>query len=85
MPCWRLFEDQDQTYRDSVLPPMVKARVSVEEGSAFGWERYVEENGESLGMHFFGASAPLKSLQKKFGFTPEHVVEAAKVQLRRTR
>jgi transketolase len=85
MPCWRLFEDQDQTYRDSVLPPMVKARVSVEEGSAFGWERYVGENGESLGMHFFGASAPLKSLQKKFGFTPEHVVEAAKVQLRRTR
>ena len=85
MPCWRLFEDQDQTYRDSVLPPMVKARVSVEEGSAFGWERYVGESGESLGMHFFGASAPLKSLQKKFGFTPEHVVEAAKVQLRRTR
>jgi transketolase len=84
MPCWRLFEDQDQTYRDSVLPPMVKARVSVEEGSAFGWERYVGESGESLGMHFFGASAPLKSLQKKFGFTPEHVVEAAKVQLRRT-
>jgi transketolase len=83
MPCWRLFEDQDQTYRDSVLPPMVKARVSVEEGSAFGWERYVGENGESLGMHFFGASAPLKALQKKFGFTPEHVVEAAKVQLRR--
>ena len=83
MPCWRLFEAQDQTYRDSVLPPMVKARVSVEEGSTFGWERYVGENGESLGMHFFGASAPLKSLQKKFGFTPEHVVEAAKVQLRR--
>jgi transketolase len=85
MPCWRLFEAEDQTYRDSVLPPMVRARVSVEEGSAFGWERYVGENGESLGMHFFGASAPLKSLQKKFGFTPEHVVEAAKIQLRRTR
>ncbi len=83
MPCWRLFEDQDQTYRDSVLPPTVKARVSVEEGSSFGWERYVGENGESLGMHFFGASAPLKFLLKKFGFTPEHVVEAAKVQLRR--
>jgi transketolase len=83
MPCWRLFEDQDQTYRDSVLPSMVKARVSVEEGSAFGWERYVGESGESLGMHFFGASAPLKSLQKEFGFIPEHVVEAAKIQLRR--
>ena len=85
MPCWRLFEAEDQAYRDSVLPPTVKARVSVEEGSSFGWERYVGENGESLGMHFFGASAPSKFLQKKFGFTPEHVVEAAKVQLRRTR
>jgi transketolase len=85
MPCWRLFEAEDQAYRDSVLPPTVKARVSVEEGSSFGWERYVGENGESLGMHFFGASAPFKFLQKKFGFTPEHVVEAAKVQLRRTR
>jgi transketolase len=83
MPCWRLFEAEDQAYRDSILPPTVKARVSVEEGSTFGWERYVGEHGESLGMHFFGASAPLKSLQKKFGFTPEHIVEAAKVQLRR--
>jgi len=83
MPCWRLFEAEDQAYRDSILPPTVKARVSVEEGSTFGWERYVGEHGESLGMHFFGASAPLKSLQKKFGFTPEHVVEAAKAQLRR--
>jgi transketolase len=82
MPCWRLFEEQDQKYRDSVLPPTVKARVSVEEGSTFGWERYVREQGQSLGMNFFGASAPLKSLQKKFGFTVEHVVEAAKVQLR---
>jgi transketolase len=82
MPCWRLFEDQDRTYRDSVLPPTVKARLSVEEASTFGWERYVGEQGQSLGMHFFGASAPLKSLQKKFGFTPEHIVEAAKDQLR---
>ncbi len=82
MPCWRLFEDQDRTYRDSVLPPAVKARVSVEEASTFGWERYVGEQGQSVGMHFFGASAPLKSLQKKFGFTPEHVTEAAKDQLR---
>jgi transketolase len=83
MPCWRLFEAEDQAYRDSILPPTVKARVSVEEGSTFGWERYIGEHGESLGMHFFGASAPLKSLQKKFGFTPEHVVEAAKARLRR--
>jgi transketolase len=64
-----------------VLPPTVKARVSVEEGSTFGWERYVGANGESLGMNFFGASAPLKSLQSKFGFTVEHVVRAAKSQL----
>jgi transketolase len=84
MPCWRPFEAQDPTYRHSVLPPALKARVSVEEGSTFGWERYVGQEGESLGMHFFGASAPLKSLQKKFGFTPEHIVEAAKAQLRRS-
>ncbi|MBV8454638.1 MAG: transketolase, partial [Deltaproteobacteria bacterium] len=83
MPCWRLFEAEDQSYRDSVLPPKVKARVSVEEGSTFGWERYVGENGESLGMHFFGASAPLKSLQNKFGFTVEHIVQTAKAQLHR--
>jgi len=81
MPCWRLFEDEDQEYRDSVLPPTVKARVSIEEGSTFGWERYVGEEGASLGMHFFGASAPLKSLQNKFGFTVEHVVRAAMTQL----
>ena len=83
MPCWRLFEAEDQSYRHRVLPPNVKARVSVEEGSTFGWERYVGENGESLGMHFFGASAPLKSLQNKFGFTVAHVVQAAKAQLHR--
>jgi len=81
MPCWRLFEAEDQAYRDSVLPPTIKARVSVEEGSTFGWERYTGENGESLGMHFFGASAPLRSLQSKFGFTVEHVVRAARTQI----
>jgi transketolase len=81
MPCWRLFEAEDHSYRDSVLPPSVKARVSVEEGSTFGWDRYVGESGESLGMDFFGASAPLKALQNKFGFTVEHVVRAAKTQL----
>jgi transketolase len=83
MPCWRLFEAEDQSYRDGLLPPGIKARVSVEEGSTFGWGRYVGENGESLGMHFFGASAPLKSLLNKFGFTVEHVVQAAKAQLHR--
>jgi transketolase len=82
MPCWRLFEAQDRAYRDIVLPPTVKARLSVEEGSTFGWERYVGERGASLGMQFFGESAPLKSLQKKFGFTSEHIIEAARDQLR---
>jgi transketolase len=83
MPCWRLFEAEDQAYRESVIPSSVKARISVEEGSTFGWERYIGEQGESLGMHFFGASAPLKMLQKKFGFTAEHVVQQAKIQLQR--
>jgi transketolase len=83
MPCWRLFEAEDHAYRESVIPPTVKARVSVEEGSTFGWERYIGEQGESLGMHFFGTSAPLKVLQQKFGFTAEHVVQQAKMQLRR--
>ena len=85
MPCWRLFEAQDQAYRDSVIPPAIKARVTVEEASTFGWERYAGEQGESLGMHFFGASAPLKTLLQKFGFTPEHVMEAAKAQLHHVR
>jgi transketolase len=82
MPCWRLFEIQGQTYQDRVLPPTVKVRVSVEEGSTFRWQQYVGEHGASLGMHFFGASAPLKSSQRRFGFTTKHVIEAAKVQLR---
>jgi transketolase len=81
MPCWRLFEEQSQTYKDSVLPPSVKARVSVEEASTFGWERYVGESGASLGMDCFGASAPAKLLQQEFGFTPEKVVEAARLQV----
>jgi len=63
----------------------VKARVSVELASTFGWERYVGLNGQALGMQTFGASAPLKELQKKFGFTVEHVVAAARQQLRQGR
>src|SRR5262249_56866323 len=81
MPCWELFDDQPQEYRDRVLPPDVTARVSVEQASTFGWARYVGATGQSLGMHSFGASAPLKALVKKFGFTPEHVVAAAREQL----
>ena len=83
MPSWELFELQSQEYRESVIPPDVSARVSVEEASTFGWSQYVGTTGESIGMHTFGASAPLKELQKKFGFTPERVVSAAKAQLAR--
>jgi transketolase len=81
MPSWELFEQQTQEYRDSVLPPEVTARVSVEQASMFGWERYVGPSGARVGMMSFGASAPLKELQKKFGFTVDHVVEAAHAQL----
>jgi transketolase len=85
MPSWDLFEQQDRSYRDSVLPPEVTARVSVEQASTFGWERYVGPAGARIGMETFGASAPLMELQKKFGFTVEHVVEAAHVQVARQR
>ena len=81
MPSWELFEQQPQDYQDSVLPPSVTARVSVEQASTFGWERYVGPTGISIGMKTFGASAPLKELQKKFGFTADRVVAAAKEQL----
>ena len=81
MPSWELFEKQSQEYRDNVLPPDVTARVSVEQASTMGWARYVGLTGCSIGMETFGASAPLKALQEKFGFTPERVVNAAKEQL----
>jgi transketolase len=83
MPCWELFEHQPESYRNSVLPPEVRARVSVEQASTFGWARYVGMNGHSIGMHTFGASAPLKELQKKFGFTVENVIAAAREQIQR--
>ena len=81
MPSWELFDHQPEEYRNSVLPPDVVARVAVEQGSTMGWARYVGLTGECIGMVTFGASAPLKELQKKFGFTPEKVMEAAKRQL----
>jgi transketolase len=81
MPSWELFERQDQAYRDSVLPPSVKARVSVEMAATFGWDRYVGPGGQSIGMHSFGASAPIAALLKHFGFTVENVVAAAKKQV----
>ena len=78
MPSWDIFEHQTQEYRDSVLPPNLKVRVAVEQASTFGWERYVGKKGRVIGMHTFGASAPLKELQKKFGFEPDQVVAVAK-------
>ncbi|HEY2660032.1 MAG TPA: transketolase [Caulobacteraceae bacterium] len=81
MPSWELFEQQSQAYRDSVLPPAVTARVSVEAGSVLGWDRYVGAAGARLGMRSFGASAPIKDLMARFGFTCDHVVAAAKDQL----
>jgi transketolase len=83
MPSWEIFERQDQAYRDRVLPPDVRARVSIEAGSVFGWERYVGLDGAIIGMTTFGASAPAKELFKKFGITTEHVIEAARQVLAR--
>jgi transketolase len=84
MPSWEIFEyycRHHPDYRDQVLPAAVKARVSVEQASTLGWARYVGATGHSIGMQTFGASAPLKELQRKFGFTPQSIVEAAKQQL----
>ncbi|MEE2681023.1 MAG: transketolase [Planctomycetota bacterium] len=83
MPCWSLFERQDQAYRDSVIPPTVDARVAVEQASTFGWERYTGRNGAIIGMTRFGESAPIAELQKDFGFEPENVIAAAKAQIKR--
>ena len=74
MPSMELFDKQPSSYRDEVLPPSVTARVSVEKGSTFGWDRWVGPTGAIIGMHTFGASAPLKELQRKFGFEPDRVV-----------
>ncbi len=81
MSSWELFEHQPQAYRDSVIPPTVTARVCVEQASTFGWARYAGLTGEIIGMKTFGASAPLKELQKKFGFTKDNIVAAAKGQV----
>jgi transketolase len=85
MPSWDIFEHQPQAYQDSVLPPDVTARVAVEQASTFGWERYVGRSGRVIGMKTFGASAPLKELQRKYGFEPERVTEVAKELLGRTK
>ena len=85
MPSWELFEQQDRAYREQVLPPDVTARVSVEMASVIGWDRYVGTSGAKIGMHTFGSSAPLKDVLKKFGFTPDKVLAAAKEQIAASR
>jgi transketolase len=83
MASWDIFDQQSQEYRDSVLPRAVKLRIAIEQASTFGWERYVGDSGRIIGMKTFGASAPLKELQRKFGFEPERVIAAAKELLGR--
>src|SRR5688572_10293314 len=83
MPSWELFDLQPQSYRDAVLPPSVRARVSIEAASPFGWERYVGADGAIIGVDRFGASAPGPTLMHEFGLTPEHVVETAKTIVQR--
>src|SRR6185437_1287622 len=83
MPSWEIFEQQTPEYRESVFPAQVTARIAIEQASTFGWERYVGHLGRIIGMKTFGASTPLKELQRKFGFEPEGVVTAAKDVLRK--
>jgi transketolase len=83
MPSWELFEQQPADYRASVLPPHVEARLAVEQASTLGWDRYVGSGGAVIGMHTFGASAPLRELQRKFGFTPDAIVSTARALLAR--
>jgi transketolase len=81
MPSWKLFEDQDEAYRESVIPSNIRARVSVEQAARFSWERYVGLDGARIGMRTFGESAPLQKLMQKFGFTVDAVVAAALEQI----
>jgi transketolase len=85
MPSWELFEEQDKAYRDEVLPPRVRARVSVEAASPMGWDRYVGSDGARIAMMGFGASGPYKEVYKHFHFTPEHIVDVAKEQIARNK
>ena len=78
MPSWDIFDHQTQDYRDSALPPSVRARIAVEQASTFGWERYTGLEGRVVGMKTFGASAPLQEFQRRFGFEPNLLVAAAK-------
>ena len=82
MPCWELFDEQDQQYKDSVIPPNVKARVAVEAAVEQGWHKYIGDNGVFIGMSSFGASAPAKTCFEKFGITAEDVIKAAEKSFR---
>jgi transketolase len=83
MPSWEIFERQDQAYREQVLPPSITARVAVEQAATLGWAHYVGPHGRIIGMRSFGASAPMKDLQKKFGFTPDAIIQTARERLGR--
>lgn len=85
LPCWELFERQPREYREAVLPPAIRPRVSIEAGATFGWQRYVTDAGESIGIDHFGASAPGERLFTEFGFTVEHAVEAMRRVILRSR
>jgi transketolase len=85
MPCWELFDRQDQKYKDSVIPPDVKARVGIEAGIEQGWHKYLGDNGIFIGMSSFGASAPAKTCFEKFGITTENVVAAAKKSIEKSK
>jgi transketolase len=81
LPCWEVFDRQDQAYRDSVLPPAVKRRMAIEEAATLGWERYVGDEGVIVGMHAFGQSAPFKDVEAEFGFTPDQIAAKAREAL----
>jgi transketolase len=85
IPSWEVFEHQTDEYKESVIPSAVRARVAVEQAARFGWQRYTTNNDQIIGMKTFGASAPLKELTKKFGFTVENVVETAKREIEKSR
>ena len=85
MPSWELFEQQSQVYRDQVMPPEITARVSVEQASTLGWDRYVGPHGRTIGLQTYGAAAPLQALQTPVGFLADSVVAAAKAQVTITR
>ena len=85
LPSWELFDEQPEEYRDSVLPPEIEARVSIEAASTFGWAKFTGSHGTTLGMRTFGLSAPMKVVAEHFGFDPEHVVAAAREQVAATR